>query len=243
MSTDQGFNYDDIADAYAAEIDSAPYNALYERPAMLELLPLVSGAHVLDAGCGAGWYTSELALRGAFVTAVDASTVMIGHARRRFMPPFPADVARLVEIKVADLAQPLSFASDSGFDGIVSSLVLHYLRDWGPMLREFRRILKPDGWLVFSTHHPMAETIRLGTRRYLDIESVDDYWKCIGNVRYYRRPLSAIVEPLTLAGFAIERLVEPLPTDEFRKIKPDAYERLLKQPEFLLIRARPWRLP
>ena len=25
------FRYDDIADAYAASVDSAPYNALYER--------------------------------------------------------------------------------------------------------------------------------------------------------------------------------------------------------------------
>jgi hypothetical protein len=41
------------------------------------------------------------------------------------------------------------------------------------------------------------------------------------------------------AGFAIERLLEPLPTDEFRQLKPKSYERLLRFPEFLLIRARP----
>jgi SAM-dependent methyltransferase len=242
MSTDPFFNYDDIADAYAAGVDSAPYNALYERPAMLNLLPPLKGAQVLDAGCGSGWYASELVTRGASVTAVDASPVMIEHARQRFKPPFPADLARLVEIRLTDLTQPLSFAFDASFDGIVSSLVLHYLREWGPTLQEFRRILKPNGWLVFSTHHPAAEAIRLATPQYLDLEPVDDYWKWVGNVRYYRRPLSAIVEALRGAGLGIERLVEPLPTDEFRKMKPDSYERLLKQPEFLLIRARPWHL-
>jgi hypothetical protein len=36
------FSYDDIADAYAAGVDSAPYNSLYERPAMLALLPRLS---------------------------------------------------------------------------------------------------------------------------------------------------------------------------------------------------------
>jgi 2-polyprenyl-3-methyl-5-hydroxy-6-metoxy-1,4-benzoquinol methylase len=61
------FNYDAIADAYAAGVDSAPYNALYERPATLELLPNVDGASVLDAGCAAGWYSVELARRGATV--------------------------------------------------------------------------------------------------------------------------------------------------------------------------------
>ena len=234
------FSYDDIADAYAAGVDSAPYNALYERPAMLDLLPPVPGTRVLDAGCGPGWYAAELASRGALVTAIDASAAMIGHARARFTSPLLNELGRRVELRVADLEQPLSFALDATFDGIVCSLVLHYMRDWGPTLAEFRRILKPHGWLLFSTHHPAAEAIRLDTPRYLDVELVEDYWKWVGTIWYYRRPLSAIVEALTNAGLAVERLVEPLPTDEFRKVKPDAYTRLLKQPDFLLVRARPW---
>jgi len=234
------FSYDDIADAYAAGVDSRPFNALYERPAMLDLLHSLAGTRVLDAGCGPGWYAAELASRGASVTAIDASAAMIGHARERFASPVLNDLGRRVELRVADLEQPLSFAFAATFDGIVSSLVLHYVRDWGPTLAEFRRILKPNGWLVFSTHHPAAEAIRLDTPRYLDVELVEDYWKWVGNISYYRRPLSAIFDALTDAGLAVERLVEPLPTDEFRKMKPDAYARLLKRPEFLLVRARPW---
>jgi SAM-dependent methyltransferase len=239
MAVKPPFSYDDIADSYAAGVDSAPYNALYERPAMLDLLPPLPGTRVLDAGCGAGWYAAELATRGAFVTALDASAAMIRHARDRFTSPVLNHLTRQVELRVADLEQPLPF-SNATFDGIISSLVLHYLRDWGPTLAEFRRILTPSGWMVFSTHHPAAEAIRLDTRRYADIEPVEDYWKWVGTVRYYRRPLSAIIEALTNAGLAVERLVEPLPTDEFRKLKPAAYERLLRHPEFLLVRARPW---
>jgi SAM-dependent methyltransferase len=234
------FSYDDIADAYAAGVDSAPYNSLYERPATLALLPPLAGARVLDAGCGAGWYAAELASRGALVTAIDASAAMIGHARDRFTSPQLHDLRDRVELRVADLEQPLSFAFDRSFDGIVSSLALHYVRDWGRTLAEFRRILKPEGWLVFSTHHPAAEAVRLDTPRYLEVELVEDYWKWVGTVRYYRRPLSGIVDALTNAGLAIERLVEPLPTEEFRKLRPASYERLLKRPEFLLVRARPW---
>ena len=40
------------------------------------------------------------------------------------------------------------------------------------------------------------------------------------------------------AGF-IDRLEEPLPTEWFRAEKPEAYARLLKHPQFLMVRARP----
>ena len=111
------------------------------------------------------------------MTAIDASAAMIGHARQRSAPPALHELASRVEFRVADLEQPLSFVRDGTFDGIVAALVLHYLRDWGPTLAEFRRMLKPNGWLLFSTHHPAAEAIRLDTPRYLDIELVEDHWK------------------------------------------------------------------
>ncbi|HEX5438453.1 MAG TPA: class I SAM-dependent methyltransferase [Gemmatimonadaceae bacterium] len=233
------FSYDTIADAYAAGVDTAPYNALYERPAMLALLPSLAGARVLDAGCGAGWYAEQLLGRGATVVSVDASAVMVEHARRRLEPLGVLGTGGRGELRVADLAHPLAFAGDASFDGIVSPLVLHYLRDWGPTLAEFRRVLRPNGWLVFSTHHPTTEAERLGVARYRDVELVDEVWHWVGRVRFYRRPLSAIVDALSGAGFLVERLEEPLPTPAFRDAKPEAYARILRRPEFLLIRARP----
>jgi SAM-dependent methyltransferase len=225
------FSYDAVADAYAAKVETAPYNALYERPAMLALLPPVGGRDVLDAGCGTGIYAELLADRGARVAGVDGSAAMVEHARRRL-------AGRGVELRVADLRAPLPFA-DGSFDGIVSALVLHYLRDWSVPLAEFRRVLRPDGWLAFSTHHPAVEVARFGRERYLDVELLEDTWDWVGTVRFYRRPVSRIVNDLADAGFAIERMVEALPTEAFRQAKPAAYERMLRQPEFLFIRARP----
>jgi hypothetical protein len=48
-----------------------------------------------------------------------------------------------------------------------------------------------------------------------------------------------IVNPLVDAGFAIQRLVEPIPTEEFRRQKPESYARILRQPNFLILLARP----
>ena len=227
------FNYDAIADVYAAGVDSAPYNALYERPATLELLPDVDGARVLDAGCAAGWYSVELARRGATVIAVDSSATLVDYARHRVET---AKLGDQIELHVADLSEPLDFIADHTIDGIVSSLVLHYIRDWGPTLREFRRILKPGGWLLFSTHHPAADAKRFEPERYLETELIDDYWEWVGTVRFFRRPLSAVIQSVIDAGFAIEKLVEPLPTEEFRRQKPKSYANAMRWPEFLILR-------
>jgi 2-polyprenyl-3-methyl-5-hydroxy-6-metoxy-1,4-benzoquinol methylase len=57
-------DYDEIASRYAAGIDERPWNALYERPATLALIPDVRGKDVLDAGCGHGWYADWLVRNG-----------------------------------------------------------------------------------------------------------------------------------------------------------------------------------
>ena len=63
------------------------------RALMLSRLPDdLRGARVLDAGCGAGQMTAELAARGADVVAVDISPSLIGIARARLGP----DLARRV---------------------------------------------------------------------------------------------------------------------------------------------------
>ncbi len=54
------------------------------RELMLSRLPGdLTGARVLDAGCGAGQLTAELAARGADVVAVDISPSLVEIARRR----------------------------------------------------------------------------------------------------------------------------------------------------------------
>ena len=237
-------NYDEIAEAYAAGVDDAPYNALYERPATLSLLPDVAGMHILDAGCGSGFYAEELAKRGAHVTAIDGSAEMVRHAQERlrrlgFLASNPDNrTPGTALLRTTDLTEPLTFLDDESVDGVLSPLVMHYLRDWGPTLDEFSRVLKPKGWLLLSTHHPWTEAQRFDTPNYFETEAIEDDWKWAGKVRFFRRPLTRIVGAITDAGFVIERLVEPEPSAEFRATRPDSYARNLKHPEFIFVRAR-----
>jgi hypothetical protein len=53
----------------------------------------------------------------------------------------------------------------------------------------------------------------------------------------YRRPLAALLNPLVEAGFELDRVLEPTPTERFREEAPEDYEELSRQPGFLCVRA------
>lgn len=226
-------SYQQMADYYFSYVDTKPFNAYYERPGTLALLPEVKGKRVLDAGCAAGWYTAWLLDHGAQVTAVDLSPNMVERTHRR--------VGELARILQADLNLPLDDLADASFDVVLSSLTLHYLKDWTEVLSEFRRILVPGGTLVFSVHHPFMDFTVFKRENYFLTELLEDEWNTTSGpvkVHFYRRPLSRIVTAVLEAGFLLEKLSEPMPTEEFRAAQPEVYQRLTKRPQFLFLRAR-----
>jgi SAM-dependent methyltransferase len=228
--------YEKLAERYAALIDTKPHNAYYERPATLSLLPRVRGKRVLDAGCGPGAYTEILLKRGAKVVGIDISPKMLALARKR--------VGSKAEFHQVDLAWPMHFLKGGSFDVIVSPLVLSYIRDVNSLFKEFYRLLKNPGVLVFSDGHPFGDYLFFKKRRkaknYFDTELVGCFWRGFGVrvfVPGYRRPLHALLNPLIKAGFRIDRIVEPLPTAQFKRADPKSYKKLLRMPAFICMRA------
>jgi SAM-dependent methyltransferase len=212
-------DYDGIAEGYAAENETSLMNAYYERPAVLELAGDVTGRRILDAGCGSGPLSAALRDRGAVVTGVDASAGMLGLARRRLGPD--------ADLRVADLADPLPFP-DGAFDDVVASLVLHYLRDWGPVLAEMRRVLVPGGRLVASVEHPFAITLmqRLAGEEtdYFQTRERVEEWALGGQtarMTFWDRPLHAMTDAFTAAGFRTAVISEPPAAPEARELFPD----------------------
>lgn len=224
-------DYDTIAERYAADIDDRPWNALYERPATLALLPAVDTLDVLDAGCGHGWYADWLTRHGARVVAVDRSAAMVALAQKRL-----AGRARVLQGDVNNLQGILD---DRSFDLVLSSLVLHYEADLRSVFAECARLLRPDGYLVFSTHHPIHDQVSILDPGYLNAELIEEQWGWLQEtMRYYRRPLRDLTEPLADAGFVIERMCEPTPSEELKLQDPKGYDRLCRLPAFIFMRAR-----
>jgi hypothetical protein len=55
-------------------------------------------------------------------------------------------------------------------------------------------------------------------------------------VPFWREPLSALCAAATGAGFLIEQLIEPLPAETMRDRYPEDYEKLSREPGFLILR-------
>jgi SAM-dependent methyltransferase len=223
-------NYDSFAEAYTAENETNLLNAYYERPAMLELAGAVAGRRILDAGCGAGPLFAALRDRGAVVTGVDASAEMLELARDRL----GADA----DLHVADLANPLPFPDDA-FDDVVASLVLHYLKDWGPTLTELRRVLTPGGRLIISVDHPFAVHLmhrQAGNKTpYFGTHNWTEDWTMGGHtvpMSFWHRPLHAMTDAFTAAGFRICAISEPPPAPAALDVFPEEF-RALPGPRFL----------
>ncbi|MCD6044227.1 MAG: hypothetical protein K0R40_3830 [Burkholderiales bacterium] len=100
------------------------------RDALADPRLALSGARVLDFGCGSRPYEPWFAAAGARYEG--------------------ADLGAGTEIAVRDDGS--LDAPDSRYDGVASFQVLEHVWDVGRYLREARRVLKPDGWLLLSTH-------------------------------------------------------------------------------------------
>ena len=204
-------DYDGFAEAYAAVSESSLVNAYYERPAILDLAGEIGGRRILDAGCGTGPLFASLRDRGAIVTGLDSSADMLRLAKVR--------LGEHADLHHADLRFPLPFA-DASFDDVIASLVLHYLEDWKATLAEFRRVLVPGGRLIVSVDHPFQSQRQAPPGSdYFATRAWSFVWD-LGGVRapmtFWHRPLHAMTDSFTAAGFRIAVIAEPPPAAEAR---------------------------
>ena len=118
-------------DAAVGPVKDAPVDRFISD--LLSNIPAdLSGARVLDLGCGIGELSRLLADRGARVTGVDVSSEALAQATSDTRCGFALAAA-----------EQLPFP-DSSFDLVVGSLILHHL----PIERtaqELRRILRSEG--------------------------------------------------------------------------------------------------
>ncbi|MGQ9512012.1 class I SAM-dependent methyltransferase [Thermodesulfitimonas sp.] len=143
-----------LFDAYARSYDAwftTPRGQLVweiERRLLFSFLRPQPGEEILDAGCGTGLLTKELAACGASVTGIDISPAMLAVAREKTRG------FRNVVLAQADVtALPLP---SNAFHGVVCFTVLEFVPRPEEALREMWRVLKPGGRMVLGVLNALS---------------------------------------------------------------------------------------
>lgn len=152
----------------------------------------------LDAGCGSGVLSRELAARGADVIALDGSPAMLEQARGVGSQSGPRIRYDLIE-SIENLPLP-----DGVADGVLCSSVLEYVESPATALAEFHRVLRPGGILMLTVPNRFSLIRRVqATARALGrVVGVSVYEYLSVSVHSFSR--GSLRRALDQAGFSVE---------------------------------------
>ncbi|HUY26404.1 MAG TPA: class I SAM-dependent methyltransferase [Candidatus Binataceae bacterium] len=249
-------NWDRNADLWAAEVRAGRdlYREVYNNPAFLAFVGDLAGREVLDAGCGEGHNTRIFARRGARMIGADISTRMIELAREEERRE-PLGI----RYHAASYTAMPQFAADS-FDAVVSFMALMDGPDFPAAMRELFRVMRPAAALCFSIIHPCFMTRGFGWIRdesgretgYTGGEYFNDkpwierwnFTKAPGaadrepfSVPRFDRTLSEYINPVIGAGFKLEEIHEPRPSEAACRAHPWLVRWREHMPLFIYVRA------
>ena len=216
-------------------------NNLFEIPALFSMMPNLKDKTILDLGCGFGEHCKGFVESGAKkVIGIDISEKMLEIAKQEN-----------ADSKITYINMPMEniFELTEKFDIVISSLAFHYVEDFAGVAKNVYNLLNENGAFIFSQENPLC-TCHSGGQRWTKDENGNKLYLNLSNygiegerestwfvddVKKYHRTFSSIVNTLIEVGFSIEKLIEPLPTEDLLKKYPD-YKDLFHKPDFLLVK-------
>jgi len=204
-------------DAKQIPTDQLFYGARCPTESELGLIGDVSGLRAIVLGCGGGQDCIALARQGAQVIGVDLSDRQIEYGRRL------AEREGVLVTLMQGSVEELTGVDDESQDIAVSLHAMNYVERADLAFREAFRVLRPGSPIVFSVHHPFDACLEDGppygvTKSYWQAE-LDWEWsfpeaKANARMRSWYRPVGEWLMLLIDAGFRIDRVLEPPPTED-----------------------------
>lgn len=213
-------------------------------PVIWRWLGTVDGLEILDAGCGTGYLSIQMAEKGAKVTGIDFAPKMVEIAMNR------AKEAGVEARFTVDSASVLKTQKNGLFDCIVSNYVLMDLPDLTGASEAFFRALKPGGLAIVVINHPCFmvqggpkksdEGVRYDwTQPYFDGSLYEERWGPFQQpFTSFHRPLSEYWRAFQQSGFVVADFAEPVaprkekgPKNNKHRWIPNSVAFCLKKPE------------
>lgn len=134
-------------ETYGEDLGQASWITAKEARRWFEMLELRAGRAALEVACGSGGVACAMARHtGAAGVGVDVNPHGIEAARERARRE---SVSTLVSFEVMDAAKRLPFP-DASFDAVLCNDAINHLPDRPAVLRDWHRLLRPGGRLVFT---------------------------------------------------------------------------------------------
>ncbi|SFS97352.1 class I SAM-dependent methyltransferase [Marininema halotolerans] len=213
-------------------------NRVIERPIMTQMVGAVKGLDFLDLGCGDASFGQLLLQQGCQSYVGLEGATRMAERGRECLKDTPG---KIVETDITTWDYP-----PEQFDRVLSSLVLHYVKDIPQLLKAIVRTLRPGGRLIFSVEHPVVTACfksSEGHRR--ENWLVDDYF-CTGErvkpwlgseVKIYHRTLEDWYRLLQESGLIVENIRESCP-DRRQFTSEEEYQRRKRIPLYLFLQGR-----
>ena len=128
-----------------------------------QLSPL-EGQRVLDVGCGGGILSDSMARKGADVLGIDLATKALRVAR---LHALEAQTTRIQYREIS--AEALADEVPASFDTVTCMEMLEHVPDPQSVVSACARLVKPGGWVFFSTinRNPKAFALAIVGAEYL----------------------------------------------------------------------------
>ncbi len=219
------------------------------RPLVLQELAPLTGAHVLDLGCGEGYVARLVAQAGAqSVFGIDISGEMVARAQQA------ASGAPCSMTFVSGNATSFQDFPRKQFDRVIAVFMVSYLScaEMTGLFRTVRSRLAPGGRFIFTVPHPFLPYIRpLEKPVYFDSRGRDYFsgvdqsyegyiWRRDGNaipVSYMHKTFTDYFNALAAAGFQIlPKILELTVTEEHLALDRAFFEGAVGYPLQVLFR-------
>ncbi len=195
----------DLAEWWLGEVIEDPSYEDYVLPLVDRLVH--DEGRILEVGCGQGQVLRRLRRQGRTLVGLDVNPVLASAAAKTA----PVVLARLPDIDCL---------RSHAFDTAVVVLVLEHLAEVYGTLAALRRVVKENGSLVAVLNHPVLTPP--GAAAVVDPADGEVFWRWgtylqegateeragAGTIRFYHRPLGALLTAAAHAGWDLEKAEE-----------------------------------